>query len=46
MLYNLDKDLKESMDVSEKHPEILEDLIDRLAAWEMNVGPKEEMKTL
>lgn len=46
VLYNLDKDLKESMDVSEKHPEILEDLIDRLAAWEMNVGPKEEMKTL
>ncbi len=46
VLYNLENDLKESTDVSEKHPSIREDLIDLLEAWETDVGPKEEMKTL
>lgn len=45
-LYDLQQDLKETMDLSAKHQNVLEDLIKKLEDWEIEVGQNSEMKTL
>jgi arylsulfatase A-like enzyme len=45
-LYDLEQDIKETMDISEKHQNVLEVLTKKLEGWEIEVGQKSEMKTL
>lgn len=45
-LYNLEQDLKETTDLSEQHPRIVENLTRQLEDWEREVGKDSEMKTL
>lgn len=45
-LFNLQEDLREMTDLSDKHPDVLEDLIQKLGNWEAEIGQTNAMKTL
>jgi arylsulfatase A len=45
-LYNLDKDLGETKNLSDQHQSIVENLVIELVEWEREVGKEKDMKTL
>ena len=46
LLVNLEKDVMEMHDLSTERPDILKELIKKLATWEQDVGPVSAMKTI
>ncbi len=45
-LFNLEQDLQETNNLADKHPDITEDLVQQLEAWEQDVNQNVEMKTI
>ena len=46
LLFNLQTDLAEQNDLAEKQPEIMSQLLNKLKAWENDIPPWDEQKTL
>ncbi|WP_439484498.1 sulfatase-like hydrolase/transferase [Cyclobacterium plantarum] len=46
LLFNLEDDLTETRNLADDQPEVLQDLLNKLEKWELDVGPRSKMKTI